>query len=365
MSIWRACFNCGEPFTGLQQIEGWKFCSALCRKPLSRISYAHCVICKKLFVRHGRGSAHKATCSDRCSADYAAARHRARDYMRRCDESDITPEQEAAMRKRARKCPLCHVKLTSKHHLPSSKHLDHILPRNQGGTHTHGNVRIICQTCNLKRPKDGSDFTGQLTLWAQLPNVVSRKRTMCRAGLHPYVKGGCKACRKTQPYEAKRSKRSKPPKQCKCGASFVARGDQFMCPACIDAAAHKAAELHASGLTWKQVAAEVGYGSHNGEGARNAAMRIGYRPMPTARAFAAEDAVRVRRASVAAGRSAGAHVRSLRHGQGVAGRRAIPGWRDIGGDRQVHRLHEQDRRYEPDEDSRRDQYAHGQAVKNR
>jgi hypothetical protein len=203
------------------------------------------------------------------------ARSRNREHLKRAAVSDITHAQELAMRERARKCPLCDVRMTDKPHLPNSKELDHILPVNQGGTHTHGNVRIICRKCNQSRPKDGSDYTGMLTLWAHDPGAVSRKRTTCRAGLHPYSKGGCKACRKTQPYE---DKRSKPRKQCKCGALFAAPGNQFMCAACIDAAAHKAAELHASGLTWSQVAVEVGYTTF--EGARYAAKRIGYRPTP-------------------------------------------------------------------------------------
>lgn len=41
-----------------------------------------------------------------------------------------------------------------------------------GGTHTHGNVRMVCRTCNLSRPKDSSDVVGQITLWAQAVDVV-------------------------------------------------------------------------------------------------------------------------------------------------------------------------------------------------
>ena len=204
------------------------------------------------------------------------------------------------MRKRARKCPLCDVRMTSKPHLPNSKELDHILPVNQGGTHTHGNVRIICRKCNQSRPKDGSDYTGMLTLWAQGPAPVSRPRLQghwnqgtCRKGLHPWVpsnikiEGGKKRCATClQAADEQRGKYCSP-KQCKCGAMFAARGNQFMCPACIDATAHKAAELHAQGgLTWKQVAEQVGYGSANGEGARWAAKRIGYVPGPAVRTLA-------------------------------------------------------------------------------
>ena len=199
------------------------------------------------------------------------------------------------MRNRARKCPLCGVKLTDKPGLPNSKHLDHILPLSQGGTHSHGNTRIVCRDCNLRRPKDGSDFTGQLTLWAQGPAVVSRtdgrknggnaNGGTCRNELHPWIpanikvdgngKKHCKLCRQNLELQRKGSEL----KQCKCGALFAAPGRTFMCPACTEATARKAAELHSGGgVTWSQVAAKVGYTT--GEGARYAAERIGYKSGP-------------------------------------------------------------------------------------
>lgn len=70
------------------------------------------------------------------------------------------------MRAKAKRCPLCEVRLVNEPYLPASKELDHIVPLNVGGTHTLGNVRIICRTCNIGRPKDGSDYTGPVTLWA-------------------------------------------------------------------------------------------------------------------------------------------------------------------------------------------------------
>lgn len=220
--------------------------------------------------------------------EMARARRRNRDHLKRVEVSDVTAAQELAMRKRARKCPLCGVRMTSKPHLPSSKELDHILPVNQGGTHTHGNVRIICRRCNQARPKDGSDYLGPLTLWAQDPGVVSRERETCRNGLHPWVpdniedngngKRRCIACRVAS--QVKRGK-WRPLQQCKCGAMFAAPGRQFMCAGCITAAGHRAAELHARGaMSWREVAQAVGYGSANGEGARYAAKRIGYSPEP-------------------------------------------------------------------------------------
>jgi hypothetical protein len=212
----------------------------------------------------------------------ARARRRNRDHLKRVALSDITAGQELAMRKRTRKCKLCGVFMTSKPGRPNSKHLDHIVPVNIGGTHTHGNVRITCQACNVRRPKDGSDYSGPVTLWAQEPGIAARRRALCRNGLHPWIpenivltgrQNRCKRC-----LLAANLKRH-PLQTCKCGKFFVSPGATLMCPACTDAAARKAAELHAAGaLTWKQVAELVGYGS--GEGARYAAKRIGYTPAP-------------------------------------------------------------------------------------
>ena len=273
------------------------------RKAETVVSYADCVICGNPFVANRKAKiCGSLDCKRKRNAGYNAgytpsdaarlrgnARRRNREHIRRATVSDITAEQELAMRQRTRKCRLCGVYMTSKRNLPNSKHLDHIVPINQGGTHTHGNVRIICADCNLKRPKDGSDYTGQVTLWAYGPDVpVSRKRTSrrttCRKGLHPWVpenirtcpdgKRRCRACEQ----EGWRSRRGTSEQRCQCGALFAAPGAQFMCPDCIDTAAHRAAELHASGLSWKQVAAQVGYTTN--EGARYAAKRIGYVAAP-------------------------------------------------------------------------------------
>jgi len=90
--------------------------------------------------------------------------HRRRDWSR---ITDITPEYEIALRAKAKRCPLCSVKMTDVPYLPHSKELDHIIPRGVGGTHTIGNVRIICGACNKARPNNGSDYSGPVTLWAQ------------------------------------------------------------------------------------------------------------------------------------------------------------------------------------------------------
>jgi 5-methylcytosine-specific restriction endonuclease McrA len=224
------------------------------------------------------------------------ARRRNRDHVRRSAVSDVTPAQELAMRAQARKCPLCGLSLTSAPNQPRSKHLDHIIPIAAGGTHTHGNVRIICAACNVRRPKDGSDYSGPVTLWAQGTAPIGRpdrrpNTATCRNGLHLWVpenieiingNAKCSAC-----YRAGVSARSKqrgknrwqakpPTTVCRCGALYAAPGRTMMCPECTDRAGREAAELHKSGLTWSQVAAAVGYGT--GEGARYAAKRTGYVP---------------------------------------------------------------------------------------
>lgn len=223
----------------------------------------------------------RTTCgSEECQTALRRAKGRNREHRKRVAESDITAAAEHQMRERARKCPLCNVTLTGRPHLPSSKELDHILPVNQGGTHTLGNVRIICRKCNQSRPRDGSDFTGQLTLWAQSPGVISRQRTMCGNGLHPWVRANiglragkkyCKACKRI-------SSRTGPLQRCGCGEMFAPAGRTSLCPVCIGTTGHRAAQLHASGQTWNEVAKAVGYDT--AEGARFAAKRIGYTPGP-------------------------------------------------------------------------------------
>lgn len=61
-------------------------------------------------------------------------------------------------------CPLCEKRMTDDRG-PLQKQLDHIVPIGIGGTHTVGNVRVICRSCNLSRPKDGSDVVAPV-LWA-------------------------------------------------------------------------------------------------------------------------------------------------------------------------------------------------------
>lgn len=101
-------------------------------------------------------------------SEKAKARQRRKTHIRRAKtrRSDVSLAYEIGMRRKTKRCPLCRVRLIDQPYLPTSKELDHMIPLNVGGTHTMGNVRIICRSCNLKRPNDGSDYTGPVTLWA-------------------------------------------------------------------------------------------------------------------------------------------------------------------------------------------------------
>jgi 5-methylcytosine-specific restriction endonuclease McrA len=132
--------------------------------------------CPKPLRKRGLCSTHynKATGHYFVAAEKDPERERARlrikTYRRKdwARLTDITPEYEMALRTTAKRCPLCAVKLVNEPYLPNSKELDHIVPKGAGGTHTIGNVRIICRACNIARPKDGSDYTGPVTLWAEV-----------------------------------------------------------------------------------------------------------------------------------------------------------------------------------------------------
>lgn len=74
--------------------------------------------------------------------------------------SDITVEWLTDLYNSIVYCPLCGNEMSNNGNEPNGKHLDHIIPKNKkcGGKHMKDNVRIICKTCNIRRPKDGSDL---------------------------------------------------------------------------------------------------------------------------------------------------------------------------------------------------------------
>jgi hypothetical protein len=180
----------------------------------------------------------------------AKARQRAKTHLRKAAgrQSDITLEYEQELRRKATRCPLCRVRMTSKPYLPASKELDHIVPLNVGGTHTVGNVRIACRTCNQARPRDGSDYAGPVTLWAQTPGFVPAVR---------------------QPSGPR-------PQRCQCGA-FKRRGRCLTChPLKVrhrTEDGRRAAELRAQGWKWTDIARTIGFSS--GGSCQGAAMAHG------------------------------------------------------------------------------------------
>lgn len=148
----RTCPECAAPVDG----RGAKYCSRACAN--------------RARPRAGVG----------VDADLQRARWRRKNHTRRAARhsiGDVTPDVELKLRGEARACPLCEVRLIDEPYQPASKELDHIVPLGVGGTHTVGNVRIICRQCNLERPKDGSDFVGQVTLWAQDLDVAQTLRS--------------------------------------------------------------------------------------------------------------------------------------------------------------------------------------------
>lgn len=109
----------------------------------------------------------KIYCSKGCSREASWARvpleqqraHVRLHELRRREQkrfSDLTAADVAALLTLVT-CPLCGAKMSEDHRDPRARNLDHIVPC-IGGTHTRNNVRVICRTCNLRRPRDGSDL---------------------------------------------------------------------------------------------------------------------------------------------------------------------------------------------------------------
>lgn len=141
------CEHCAVQFTSIRHHRKWtRFCGRTCANDKLRAEQVP-------------------PDPERLRAKWRAQNHRRRTQYR-ADFDRVTPAYERALRAKAKRCPLCTIVMTAEPYLPNSKELDHMVPRNIGGTHTVGNVRIICRLCNLRRPDDGSDYTGPVTLWA-------------------------------------------------------------------------------------------------------------------------------------------------------------------------------------------------------
>jgi hypothetical protein len=235
------CANCGKPISiGKGSLAAGQSTCHPCRRDL-RIDICviyprNCLNCERPFI--ARHKLH-GTCSPDCRKNWSDDYHRWKRNKRRVvtRESDITPRQEADIRKRARKCTLCSVYMTGKVGKPNTKHLDHIIPINIGGTHTHGNVRIICRTCNLARPKDGSDYTGPVTLWAQVADVMMPQPKIKLVTPKPEPKprpiaGSC----------------------IECGdLVYVASRQGQRCHGCLMVIGARAAAMRDAGMKWKEI----------------------------------------------------------------------------------------------------------------
>lgn len=202
-------------------------CRAARPKPAAKSGYkprpdrhGQCATCNATFKIRGRSQQFcSATCREE-HPDYLARRrsqYRAKNYRRRAARRTLDVDQayERELRSKAKRCPMpdCGVKLTDEPFAVNSKELDHIVPINVGGTHTIGNVRIICRECNQRRPKDGSDYVGPVTLWAEEPGVATRQRRpikpRCACG-SPLIDDRCRVCdprprRPARPEEGRRA----------------------------------------------------------------------------------------------------------------------------------------------------------------
>lgn len=150
------CAYCAKPFRSVRRSNGerTKACSKVCAGHLNAVAVG----------KHGTGRD-----PEKRRASYRIKNHRRR-QARRVGFDTVTAEIELELRRKAGRCPMpgCGVALTDRPYLPNSKELDRKVPGHVGGTYTTGNVRIICRGCNVRRPRDGSDYAGPVTLWAQV-----------------------------------------------------------------------------------------------------------------------------------------------------------------------------------------------------
>jgi 5-methylcytosine-specific restriction endonuclease McrA len=205
-------------------------------------------------------------CAQQHALEARRARDRKRHVMRRLAKQrriaklvgDVTPTYERQLRADATHCPLCTVRLVNTPLLDDSKELDHIVPLCIGGTHTVGNVRIICRRCNITRPRDGSDLDGvQLTLWAIEHGPIVK-------ALHQWA-------RIKAPYISAKPKNKV---ACKCGREI--KSNSARCKTCNRfpgwyERAQQALAMCLEGVGWQEIADTLGYA---GSGAAYNAVRV-------------------------------------------------------------------------------------------
>jgi len=74
--------------------------------------------------------------------------------MKRVDPYYLTPEWEALRRQVLKRdnylCSFCGVKCLGKKRNKPSPHVDHIIPRKEGGKDTLDNLRVACHSCHSR-----------------------------------------------------------------------------------------------------------------------------------------------------------------------------------------------------------------------
>lgn len=177
----KPCEQCGKLFLVPGRMREAKFCSRECTGRAASARYPErpvecsqpgCLNPRRPLKSDGHSSGPDCvSCTNRRYRgryqETDQARSRRKTYLRkaRTRRTDLSLKVERQMREEAKRCPLCRVSFVDGPYLPASKELDHIVPLNQGGSHTVWNVRIICRACNIRRPNDGSDVV-QIPLFA-------------------------------------------------------------------------------------------------------------------------------------------------------------------------------------------------------
>lgn len=201
---------------------------------------AHCDACRTDAKRE-RDRRREADPRRRAYRSIQGARRRAAKRM-----VDVTPEYEVMLRASRKRCPKCRCSLTDEAGKPNSKHIDHIVPLAHGGTHTVGNIRVLCARCNLSRRDDVADLVGfQTTLWAQVPGVAPRSPRRRLPGAHlPAKVVVCGVCRSARAGDSGVCRGCSPPRL-KSGPA----------PGSMTA---RAADLYVQGFGYKWIAKELG-----------------------------------------------------------------------------------------------------------
>lgn len=147
-------------------------------KPKPAVAESTCRTCGDVFTyeRAGSGGRRRITCSDACADAWKAKRRRAFfDTEHGRAVARASRQRQRAIRRRAvvtgtadaafvrellahaSACPLCGIEMTRTPYMHASMEVDHIVPLAAGGTHDRGNLRVICRSCNVRRPRNGSD----------------------------------------------------------------------------------------------------------------------------------------------------------------------------------------------------------------